>query len=45
MIDELLYKYYSVNAITDKGKVIDDWIDKANDYLYLLQILKINLFN
>lgn len=33
MIDELLYKYYSVNAITDKGKVIDDWIDKANDYL------------
>ena len=33
MIDELLYKYYSVNAITDKGKVIDDWIDKVNDYL------------
>ena len=33
MRNELLYKYYSVNAITDKGKVIDNWLLKANDYL------------
>lgn len=33
MRNELLYKYYSVNAITDKGEVIDNWLLKANDYL------------
>lgn len=33
LIDKLLFKYYSVNDITNKGKIIDDWLDEANDYL------------